>query len=357
MSSFLKFFLSIAFFLNCTLNIPKTNSSEEKINNNFEYTDFEKQYILGPGDVVFIDFIGIDLLSKTYLVDAGGSMVLPEIGHFKAIDKTLFEAKKILVKKYSEFIINPQINLYLVSQKPINVLIKGEVNRPGLYTLNSENKYTNNGSNSSLANRYFLPGPKLFDGLQKGDGITLNADLSNISVIRKNAQINGGGKIKTNINLLSLLEEGDLAQNIPLRDGDVINVNRSENILLDQLLMTNKTNLAPKDIIVYVNGNVSSPGSKKIRQNSSLLEAISAAGGKRTNTGTIEFIRLNRNGKSTRRVFKFNSSALKGTKDNPLLIGGDIIVVNKNIVAKSTEMLDTIASPIISTYGLIKLFD
>lgn len=354
----LKLIVLLAIFSNLTLNISKTNSSE-KVKNNFNYTDFEKTYILGPGDIIYIKFIGIESISGYYPIDGGGSMALPELGHFDARGKTLLETKNLLLEKYQEFIIDPKLNLFLTEHKPINIIMKGEVNRPGLYTLEfnkiSTQKEEINSKNQIKDSISIFP--KLFDGLQKGEGITLNADLSNIEVTRKNSESNGGGKIRAKINLLSLLEEGDLTQNISLRDGDIINVKRSEEILLDQLLKINKTNLAPKNVTVFVNGNIPIPGSKTLRQNSSLLQAIASAGGNSINTGSIEFIRLNRNGKSTKRTFKFDSSALKGSLRNPILISGDIIVVKKNIIAKSAEVIDTVARPILSSYGLYKLFD
>ena len=48
--------------------------------------------------------------------------------------------------------------------------------------------------------------PRLFDLLKKGKGVTSNADLQNIVIIRDNPLVNGGGKIKAEINLISFLE-------------------------------------------------------------------------------------------------------------------------------------------------------
>lgn len=365
--SIFKIVLFISFILNYTIrtySIEASDKSSEKI----EFKNFEQTYILGPGDITFIEFVGIPELSNNYIIDASGSFILPEIGYFNVEGKTIVETKSILLEEFSNYIFEPQINIYVVQQKVPNVLVKGEVNRPGLYALGNKelsgqlkNSSTNNSFNSlnkgPLIQAKTLYMPKLFDAIQKGDGITINADLTNIIVTRKNPLSSGGGKIQTTINLLSLLEEGDLTQNITLRDGDVINVQRSNDTLLDQLISTNKTNLAPKTINVFVNGNVYSPGAKTLRQNSSLLEAIASAGGNQTNSGNIEFIRLNKQGKTTKRVFRYVSSSKKGSFTNPILMSGDIIFVRKNIIAKSTEMIDTLARPVISSYGLYKIFD
>ena len=82
--------------------------------------------------------------------------------------------------------------------------------------------------------------PKLFDLIQLGEGITSHADLKNIQIVRDNPLILGGGKIKTTVNLISLLEDGNQEANVDLRDGDDIFIPRSKKVLLDQLIEINK---------------------------------------------------------------------------------------------------------------------
>ena len=62
-------------------------------------------------------------------------------------------------------------------------------------------------------------------------------------------------------------------------------------------------------------------------------------------------------GKSDRRVFKLKDSAPKGSFSNPILISGDIIVVNKNILGKATTAISEIGSPVVNAYGIYKIFD
>ena len=121
--------------------------------------------------------------------------------------------------------------------------------------------------------------PRLFDALQEVDGLTNKADLSSIKIVRKNSKTFGGGTIKANINLIRLIKNGDQSQNIRLFDGDYIFIPESENILLDQIIDINRTNLNPREIQVFITGNVVNPGSKILRQNTSLVEAIMSAGG------------------------------------------------------------------------------
>ena len=51
-------------------------------------------------------------------------------------------------------------------------------------------------------------------------------------------------------------------------------------------------------------------------------------------SGNIEFVRLTRDGKTLKKVLRFNKTAIKGTRNNPILIRGDIIVVRRNILER-----------------------
>ena len=82
---------------------------------------------------------------------------------------------------------------------------------------------------------------KLFDAIKRGKGLTANADLSNIEIIRKNSSYNGGGKIYTTVSLLSLLQDGDQSVNIRVFDGDYIKVKNSEKIIPEQISLINKS--------------------------------------------------------------------------------------------------------------------
>ena len=145
--------------------------------------------------------------------------------------------------------------------------------------------------------------------------------------------------------------------NLDLRDGDDIFVPRSEALLLDQLIEINKSNLTPDEIKVYINGHVRKAGQIFLRQGVSLFEAIAAAGGGLPMSGNIEFIRFNNNGKSQKRILSFNKSSIKGTKNNPILISGDIIFVRQNLFGKTNSILQNYSSPAVSAYGLYRLFN
>ena len=145
----------------------------------------------------------------------------------------------------------------------------------------------------------------------------------------------GGGHIRTQLNVLSIITEGDETQNIRLFDGDVVNVSKSPIVLRDQLRQAGKTNLTPRFIQVYMSGRIEQSGSVTLPQGSSLVQAIDLAGGPKFLHGKVEFIRFTSEGEIDRRKFKFKNDAPLGDYRNPLLMAGDIIRFQETIMTKS----------------------
>ena len=141
--------------------------------------------------------------------------------------------------------------------------------------------------------------------------------MANIKIIRKNSQSQGGGKITTNLDFLSLINDGNQEFNIDLRDGDVIVVPKTKKILMDQIIAINKSNLTPNKIFVYVSGNVNQPGAKEIEQGSTLVQALYLAGGEKYFTGRVNHIRFNENGETKKQTFYFNGNALLNLRKIP----------------------------------------
>ncbi len=274
---------------NSLLRASSNNELGEKIYyaNSFSNELINSQYIVDSGDILYLDFKDINIFSGDYSVNVDGEILLPEIGLFSVKGKTTQEIKSQLLEKYKDVIINPEIEVFISIFRPISIYIGGEVNRPGLYNLEYKDKILNTANNKNLdlvsqqnnsinfanTNNQIssLNIPKLFDALQKVDGLTNKADLSSIKIVRKNSKTYGGGTIKATIDLIKLIKNGDQSQNIRLFDGDYIFVPASDDVLLDQIIDINRTNLNPREIQVYITGNIVSPGSKILRQNTSLV--------------------------------------------------------------------------------------
>lgn len=371
--SSLKYFLLFYLLTNATAtNIPIFNSSlsikaseiDKKIQKEFNFSvdKVGSKYTLDSGDSILINFIGITRFNGVYTINPEGNIFLPEINRLYARNFTIEGLEKKLNEVYEEFIFNPEITVSIQSYRPVNVYIRGAVRKPGLYTfktgsLKSQNIYQTN-TNKNLTN--FVQGsgtkvPRIFDAIRKANGFTSDADLTNLTVIRNNSSSEGGGKIFTELNLLSLFLNGDQNQNIRLFDGDNILVKKGDSIN-KQIVELNRSNVSPEFITVYLSGNIVQSGRKEINQGSSLLQAIASAGGKKKLTGKVYFIRFEPDGEIIKRKFILDDDAPAGSYKNPLLYDGDIINIERSLLGKTTSILNEISNPVLSGYSLYKIF-
>lgn len=362
----------ILIFFSSGIISPQYLVASDKEENSQKETQYKSAYLLGPGDSLTFEFESLNFLNNIFVINEEGNLVLPDIGEYSAKSKTIKELKIELNEKYKKYIYNPKINIAIFKKRPVVVTLRGEANRTGLYKFKYEDidlgiidstqfsgleKNNNFLDINSKRKSNFQNAPRLFDLIQRASGVTSNANLSEIVVVRNNSPLNGGGKIKTKINLLALIQEGDQTQNIIIQDGDDIFIPKSEKVLLEQIINLNKSNLYIDKMEVYINGNVYRPGRIVLQQGTSLVEAIAASGGKRNLTGKIEFVRLNRNGSTEKRLISFNEATVKGSENNPILINGDMIFVRRNLIGKAGNFIVDYTSPIVSGYGVYKIFE
>ena len=89
------------------------------------------------------------------------------------------------------------------------------------------------------------------------------------------------------------------------------------------------------------------------------MQAIYASGGPvnwRTNEGNIQLIRLNENGTISQNNIKLNLNQAISSKKNPILQNYDIIKVNRNSFAKTTDSISAITKPLSGIVTAMSLF-
>lgn len=365
-SSFLLFFIVVtSAFLNVeTLRSKETNlqntsndfikqlpSIKEKTNKDL----YSNDYIIGPGDLLRINIIDLPELSENIRVINDGTASIPILGSISLSGLTLNEASKLIRSLLDEQIIRPDIQLIIVNPRPMRISLVGEVERPGLYSMTmSEVNYTE--GDSQISTKGF---PTIVDAIRKAGGITKDANLRNIQLRRRLPGINAEYK-QANIDLISLIRDGNQKQNPYLFDGDIIILKKSTSNT-EEFLEYAASNLSPKEIDVYIIGEVLNPGLQRINVNTPLSQAVLMAGGIkdiRINKANIEMVRLNRNGSVSKRRFKMNLNANTSNKNNPPLQNGDIIKVNTNIFGRSSDTISAISSPfsgILNIYTFFKI--
>ncbi len=327
-------------------NSENFNSSKKKfVANSGNYLSGE-DYIIDSGDSIIVKFKNLEIYTKEHFVSPEGNINLPDIGIYNVSQKIPSEIKNELELIYQKYIINPEISVSITKYRPISIYIKGEVKNPGLYKL----QYSENESE-------FFTMPRLFEGLKKSRGLLNNADLSKIKIIRRNPDSKGGGKISATVDLLSMIIDGDQSVNVRLFDKDTIIVPKTENVIKDQLIAINRSNINPNEITVYITGNVISQGLFNVKKGTTLNQAIASSGGKKLFSGKIDFMRFNYDGQNERFTFAFDKDARANALNNPVLSDGDIINVRTTLFGKVKTTISEVGQPIITSYGIIKIFE
>ena len=340
-------------------------------------------YILGPGDGLEIELVDLPELSGLFSIGPDGALYLPRLRALYVEGLTVEELRAFLTEQFRSYVIDPQVYVRPVAYRPVRVYVGGEVKRPGYYTLsgvqsNSEDLSITNakgintsvdkgsaGLSSGQSKRSSVAGgsssttlfPTVFDAISTAQGITPYSNLAQVQVTRRQAISRGGGRLRTQLNFLSLITEGDESQNIRLFDGDVVNVGKSPTVLREQLLQAGQTNLTPQFLQVYVSGRVEQAGAVTLPQGSSLVQAVDLAGGTKVLHGKVEFIRFTREGEIDRRIFGFKSDAPSGDYRNPVLMAGDVIRLRETALTKSLAVINELTTPAVGVYSVYSLFD
>ena len=351
-------FLTLIFLLIPNAQILSSTEKKETliINNQLENIQ-DDIYILGPGDIISITFIGAPELSSKYQILSDGNIQLPLIGTQYLSGLTLNNAKSKLIKLFSDELIRPEININLLSIRPIKVSLIGEVYRPGIYSLNISETSRVEGVNRSVTSKGF---PTVIDAIQKSGGLTLDADISKITLFR---ELSGNEKKfkKVDLNLLEMIRTGSQKNNPNLFDGDVIKIPKIKDPTKSLENLPN--NLISENISIYVVGEVANPGMYNVSVNTSVDKAILIAGGPinwKYQKNNIKLLRVKRNGDVQVKKLRFNEKDFVSKNKKISLRNGDIIQVRKNLFGKTSNALSTFLPPIrdmYSLYGVYKLIE
>ena len=218
-------------------------------------------YVIGPHDVLMVTSFDQENLTGKYPVDADGTFTFPLVGRVKAGGLTLRSLEgelKTLLK--DGFFNNPQLSVGVEMYRSQKIHVVGEIRNPGTYPLTGD--------------------MNLIEAIARA-GSTLPSASGEALIVRNRAgdvaaapQLPGNAAVDVRTVDLKELQSGALSQNVALKDGDTIFVPRAET--------------------VYVFGQVKSPGAYSIQRSTTVLQALSLAGGitDRGATGRIKIVRI-----------------------------------------------------------------
>jgi polysaccharide export outer membrane protein len=241
-------------------------------------------YIIGPHDVLTVNVFDQADLGGKYTVEADGTFTFPLIGRVQAGGKTLRAFEDDLRRKLADgYFKNPQVSVAVDTYRSQRVFVMGEVRTPGPVPLTG--------------------GMSLVEALSRA-GSTMPTASGEVAVVRATHEANGptlpNPDKATDIVHVSIrdLEAGAVKQNVELHDGDTIFVPRAES--------------------VYVFGQVKTPGAYSIERTTTVLQALSLAGGV-TENGAMNRVKIVR-------IINGEKKEVKVKLTDPVKPGDTIIV-------------------------------
>jgi polysaccharide biosynthesis/export protein len=282
----------------------------------------------GNGQTVPINLLNLlkaGDFGQDIILQDGDTILLPTATEINSANSTLVAASNL----------GPQ------AINPPRVVVVGEVNRPGTYTVTGSANTTNN--NTQLTGTVSLP--TVTNAIQSASGIKPTADIRQIQLIRTTRS----GEQKISLNLFKLIQQGDTSQDIILQEGDRIFIPLAQNPNAQDVELVASSTFSPATIKVNVIGEAGiSGGSRDVPSNTTLNQAILLAGGFnniRANKNEVDLIRLNPNGTVTKRLIKLNFARGIDAENNPRLQNNDTIVIGRNNLTRIGDGFSTILTP------------
>jgi polysaccharide export outer membrane protein len=241
-------------------------------------------YVIGAQDVLTIQVFDQADLGGKYTVEADGTFSFPLVGRVTAGGLTLRSFEGELKKKLADgYFRNPQVTVAVEQYRSQRVFVMGEVRAPGPVSLTG--------------------GMTLIEALARA-GSTQPTASGEVAVVRAPQGAKGPAlpRLESGSEVFRAsirdLESGSLSQNIELRDGDTIFVPRAET--------------------AYVFGQVKNPGGYAVQKDTSVLQALSLAGGV-TENGAMNRLKVMRIVDGTKKEVK--------VKLTDIVKPGDTIIV------------------------------
>ena len=198
-------------------------------------SSFAEDYLVGSGDVLKIDVYDNPDLKTTVRVTNTGTIVMPLLGQVKVSGLKVSDVTEKLTKLLADgYLINPQVNIFIEDYRSKKAVILGQIARPGIVEIRGTTT--------------FLEAVSHAGGLKEAAG-----DVATIK------RISGKQPEVIAVDIKSIVEGGDLTQNILIHDGDTIYISKGG--------------------MCYVTGEVKNPDAYSCDKNTTVLKLIARSGG------------------------------------------------------------------------------
>jgi polysaccharide export outer membrane protein len=191
----------------------------------------EKDYIIGPEDVLEIQVWGNKDLNQVVFVRPDGRTSLPLVGEIGVSGKSVQQLQDHLTNVYEKTVKGAVVTVIIKDIRSRPVYFIGGFGKPGVMQLTRE--------------------LTLLQAISVVGGVIPNADAEKGFLLR--------GEKRVPIDFNRLVQRGDLSQNPKLEPGDSV--------------------VVPLADAVYVNGEVKAPGAVKYSGDLTILKALTQVGG------------------------------------------------------------------------------
>ena len=245
----------------------------------------DKDYIIGPEDVLEVQVWGNRDLNQIVFVRPDGRTSLPLVGEIGVAGKTVQQLQDHLGAVYEKTVKGAVVTVIIKEIRSRPVFFIGGFGKPGVMQLTRE--------------------LTLLQAISVVGGVIPNADSEKGFLLR--------GEKRIPIDFNRLLQKGDLSQNAKLEPGDSV--------------------VVPLADAVYVNGEVKQPGAVKYTGDLTILKALTQVGGLTplASAGRVDVLRGNSEKKERIRVDV--DKMMRSPDDNPdiRLQPNDIIFVPQRL--------------------------
>jgi polysaccharide export outer membrane protein len=264
--------------------------------------------VLRPGDQIMLRAFEMpDISERPFRIDGDGFINLPELGKIKAGGITVENLEASLMELLKKYVRQPQVTVTVVQFSSEPVFFVGAFKAPGIYPLQGR--------------RTLVEMMSAIGGLQPGASrrikLTRRKEYGDIPLLNAVPAPDGSGA-SVEINMASLRDNLNPAEDIVLQPFDVISVERAE--------------------LVYVTGQVGHVGGFDLvdRDSMSVIQALTLAGGTApdANTKTAWILRPISN-TSQRAQIPLNLQRILNGQDNDRpLLPNDVLYVPKGSALK-----------------------
>lgn len=171
--------------------------------------DFNDHYRLYKYDTISVKIIGFKDAQglDNIMIGTDGYVNLPYAGSVRLAGLTIEEAKQVLTAKFGKYIKIPDMSVMVNSYGPRKVQVLGEVNKPGIVELASDDM-------------------NITSAISKAGWVTTYGRIKKVQVIR----IIDGVMYVKEANIKDYIEKHDINQNFALEDGDILYIPKSNKI-------------------------------------------------------------------------------------------------------------------------------